>query len=227
MTNCAGSLPGGGGGSQMSSPDEMQSQSGKYPAADAADDDIVVVDEETAVREPGRGPWVPGGDSSSAPVTDTQPDWAEPTAGGEPGSMPPAAAGESGGASARAAGGPGSMPARAVGETGGASSMAAGRPGSTPARPTWDPGTDRCPRRAHPRRRVAMRPRWGAVVPGPRRHQRGMVKVRGHRRQAVSLRCRPGRQEPPGLPRKVTGAGARSRRCSWTIRATRCSGRRT
>ena len=57
----------------MPSPDEMQSQSGKYAAADAADDDIVV-DEETTVREPGRGPWVRGGDWSSAPVTGTQPD---------------------------------------------------------------------------------------------------------------------------------------------------------
>jgi len=96
----------------MPSPDEMQSQSGKYAAADAADDDIVVVDEETTVREPGRGPWVRGGDWSSAPVTGTQPDWAEPAAGGEPGDMP-RAVGESGGASARAAGGPGGMPAPA------------------------------------------------------------------------------------------------------------------
>jgi hypothetical protein len=96
----------------MPSPDEMQSQSGKYPAADAADDDIVVVDEETAVREPGRGPWVPGGDSSSAPVTGTQPDWAESAAGEEPGGVPPAT-GESGGASAMAAEGPGSTPAPA------------------------------------------------------------------------------------------------------------------
>jgi len=96
----------------MPSPDEMQSQSGKYAAADAADDDIVVVDEETTVREPGRGPWVRGGDWSSAPVTGTQPDWAEPAAGGEPGDMP-RAVGESGGASASAAGGPGGMPAPA------------------------------------------------------------------------------------------------------------------
>jgi len=96
----------------MPTPDEMQSQSGKYAAADAADDDIVVVDEETTVREPGRGPWVRGGDWSSAPVTGTQPDWAEPAAGGEPGDMP-RAVGESGGASARAAGGPGGMPAPA------------------------------------------------------------------------------------------------------------------
>ena len=117
----------------MPTPDEMQSQSGKYAAADAADDDIVVVDEETTVREPGRGPWVRGGDWSSAPVTGTQPDWAEPAAGGEPVGMPPAAVGESSGASARAAGGPGGMPARAVGESGGASAMAAEGPGSTPA----------------------------------------------------------------------------------------------
>jgi len=96
----------------MPTPDEMQSQSGKYAAADAADDDIVVVDEETTVREPGRGPWVRGGDWSSAPVTGTQPDWAEPAAGGEPGDMP-RAVGESGGASASAAGGPGGMPAPA------------------------------------------------------------------------------------------------------------------
>ena len=96
----------------MPSPDEMQSQSGKYAAPDAADDAIVVVDEETSVKEPGRGPWVPGGDSSSAPVTGTEPGWAEPTAGGEPGSMPPAAD-ESGGTASMAAGGPDSMPAPA------------------------------------------------------------------------------------------------------------------
>ena len=52
----------------MSSPEEMRSQSGRR-TADAADDDIVVVDEETAVAGTrGRGPWVPPGESRSAPA---------------------------------------------------------------------------------------------------------------------------------------------------------------
>jgi len=134
----------------MPSPDEMQSQSGKYAAADAADDDIVVVDEETTVREPGRGPWVRGGDWSSAPVTGTQPDWAEPAAGGEPVGMPPAAVGESSGASARAAGGPGGMPAPAdLGPRNGPLSAAGASPtagGDTS--PLWGSGPQTAPRSA-------------------------------------------------------------------------------
>jgi hypothetical protein len=75
----------------MSSPEEIRSQSGMH-AADAADDDIVVVDEEAAVKEPGRGPWVPDRESSSAPAADVEPGQAGPTAGGGPGGMSPAAA---------------------------------------------------------------------------------------------------------------------------------------
>jgi hypothetical protein len=86
----------------MSSPEEMQSQSGEH-AADAADDDIVVVDEETAIKEPGRGPWVPDGESSSAPAAGTEPGQAGPTAGGGRGSMPPSWADEADGASPMAA----------------------------------------------------------------------------------------------------------------------------
>jgi hypothetical protein len=65
----------------MSSSEEIRSQAGMH-AADAADDEIVVVDEETAVKEPGRGPCVPDRESSSAPVTGAEPGQAGPTAGG-------------------------------------------------------------------------------------------------------------------------------------------------
>ena len=109
----------------MSSPEEMQSQSGKY-AADDADDDIVVIDEETAIKEPGRGPWVPNGESSSAPAAGTEPGQAGPTAGAspraddasslggrDPWTAPPSTADDEG-AGPQATGGAASMPARPV-----------------------------------------------------------------------------------------------------------------
>jgi hypothetical protein len=65
----------------MSSPEEIRSQSGMH-AADAADDHIVVVDEETAVKEPGRGPWAAGRESTSAPAAGVEPGQAGPATGG-------------------------------------------------------------------------------------------------------------------------------------------------
>jgi hypothetical protein len=119
----------------MSSPDEMRSQPAKQSAADAADDDIVVIDEETAIKGPGRGPEVPGRESSSAaaggaspmtgsgsPMTDggspmtgggsPMAGAAYPHSGGGPGTAPPSATSD-GSARPGAAGDTASVPARA------------------------------------------------------------------------------------------------------------------
>ena len=93
----------------MSSPEEMRSQSGMH-AADAADD-IVVVDEETAVKEPGRGSWVPAGESSSGPAAGAEPGQAGPWVPAGESSSGPAAGAEPGQAEPTA-GGAAPMPAR-------------------------------------------------------------------------------------------------------------------
>lgn len=138
----------------MSSPEEMQPQSGKHPG-DAADDDIVVIDEETAVKEPSRGPRVPDRESSSAPVAGTETDQAGPTAGGGSVGMPPmagqgprtgpltgaGAAPQTAGASPRAgdASPPGRDPRTAPPSTGdgqGTGPQAAGGAAWTPSKPS-------------------------------------------------------------------------------------------
>jgi hypothetical protein len=112
----------------MSSPDEMRSQPAKQSAADAADDDIVVIDEEAAIKGPGRGPGVPGRESSSAAAGGASPmtrggspmtgggspitGAAYLPRGGGPWTVPPSAAGD-GGARPEAAGDTASMPVRA------------------------------------------------------------------------------------------------------------------
>jgi hypothetical protein len=148
----------------MSSPEEMQSQSGKH-AGDAADDNIVMVDEEAAVKEPGRGPWVPDGESSSAPAAGTGPGQAGPTAAGGPGGTPLPGADEADGASPMAGGGPGGMSRPGADEADGASPMAGGGPGGM-SRPGADEADGASPMRAgEPRttRSAADRgPRTGA-----------------------------------------------------------------
>jgi hypothetical protein len=139
----------------MSSSDEMRPQSGKH-AADAADDDIVVADEETAAMGPGRGPWVAGSDSRSAPTVGTEPtangdpggvssaadddaDGLSPVANGEPGGVSSVAADDADGASPAAAAEPGGVSWVAADDADGASPAAAGEPGGM-SPPAADPG---------------------------------------------------------------------------------------